>query len=86
MLYHSDPYRVPAMVFVHMDGVSSHALSSRCNGGNVVLSKLLYLFQHCLTITGSIEMFSANKKFKKILKVSHFYLEFSWSENHNKIK
>ena len=30
-------------------------------------------------------MFSAKQNFRKILKVSHFYLGLSWSENHNKI-
>jgi len=36
--------------------------------------------------TGHIEKFSANKNIRKILKVSHFYLEFSWNESHNKLK
>jgi len=36
--------------------------------------------------TGGIERFSTMENFRKILKVSHFYLEFSWNENHNKIK
>jgi len=36
--------------------------------------------------TGSIEEFSVNKNIRKILKVSHFYLEFSWNENYNKIQ
>jgi len=35
---------------------------------------------------GDIEKFSANKNVRKILNVSHFYLEFSWNENHNKLK
>jgi len=37
-------------------------------------------------ITGGIEGFSASKNIRKILKVSHPRLEFSWSENYNKIK
>jgi len=36
--------------------------------------------------TGCIERFSANKNIRKILKVSHFHFNFSWSENSNKIK
>jgi len=31
----------------------------------------------CRRYTGGIEKFSADKNIKKILKVSHFYLEFS---------
>jgi len=37
-------------------------------------------------VTGGIERFSANKNIRKILKVSHFYFKFSWSENHSKIE
>ena len=33
-------------------------------------------------ITGGITKFSAKENFRKILKVSHFYLAFSLDENH----
>ena len=36
--------------------------------------------------TGGIEKFSSKENFRKILKVSHFYLGFSWNENYNNIK
>jgi len=36
--------------------------------------------------TGVIGRFSANENVRKIRKVSHFYLEFSWNENYNKLK
>ena len=35
--------------------------------------------------TGDIEKFSVKENFRKILKVSHFYLEFSCNKNHDKI-
>jgi len=41
---------------------------------------------YSVTFTGGIEKFSAKENFGKILKVSHFYLGFSWNEGHNKIK
>ena len=35
--------------------------------------------------TRDIEKFSVKENFRKILMVSHFYLEFSWNKNHDKI-
>jgi len=37
-------------------------------------------------LTGGIEKFSANKNVRKMSNVTHFYLDFSWNENHNKPK
>jgi len=35
--------------------------------------------------TRDIEKFSAKENFRKILKVSHFYLVFLWNENNDKM-
>jgi len=35
--------------------------------------------------TGDIEKFSVKENFRKILNVSHFYLEFSCNKNYDKI-
>jgi len=45
-----------------------------------------YVIKDITQHTRGTESFSADKTIRKILKVSYFYLEFSWSENHNKIK
>jgi len=50
-------------------------------------TKALWNLNFTLAInTGCIERFLVNKNIRKILKVSHPCLEFSWSESYNKIK
>jgi len=43
-------------------------------------------FEGLLHCTGSIKRFSVNENFRKILKVSHFYLGFSPNKNNIEIK
>jgi len=49
-------------------------------------SLCLRKFWHIFSDTGGIERFSAQETFRKILKVSHFYLAFSLDENYDEIE
>jgi len=54
---------------------------------NVYWVKVIGLKKRCCDdtmYTGGIPKFSANKSFKKILKVRHFALGFSLDENYDK--